>query len=305
MNKLYQQVTDTILAAFEDCGPWERPWISSDTTAPFTIPRNQDGRPYSGMNVLALWVALNNRGYTHSTWGTYKNWAAKGAQVQKGEKGVKVVYFARFEAKESDGSVKVDRDGDPVMIGALKAYTVFNIAQTDAEQPAPIVADPVDATGAAPIPVIDQFLDATGARIRHGGDRAYYSPALDYIQIPPREFFTETKGETGEAGYYGTALHELTHWTGHETRMDRFKPNETKQDFAFEELVAELGAAMLSAEFGIMPTVPRNHAAYLKGWQKHLADDPKAIFRAAAQAQKAADHLRGKIIAEEPERIAA
>ena len=171
----------------------------------------------------------------------------------------------------------------------MKGYSVFNVEQveglpahyyTQQEHPLPL-SERLDHA--------ERFLTNTGATICHGGNRAYYSPSQDLVQMPPFEAFRDKES------YYSTALHELTHWTSHKTRLDRSFNAKKFGDhgYAREELVAELGAAFLSADLGITPDVREDHAAYLDNWLKVLQQDKRAIFSAAAHAQRAADFLQG------------
>lgn len=176
-------------------------------------------------------------------------------------------------------------------------HTVFNVEQIDG-LPAHYYAQPAN-----PLPVseriaqAEQFIAATAATIHHGGNQAYYAPARDLIQLPPFEAFRDRES------YYATALHELTHWTRHPSRLERDfgrqrfgdqrRPPEVADGYAREELVAELGASFLSAALDITPEIRDDHAAYLGHWLTVLKSDKRAIFQAAAHAQRAADYLHG------------
>lgn len=281
---LYSRVTDRILAEL-DAGtrPWVKPWTVAGTAGQISRPRRANGTPYRGINVLLLWGEAVDHGYSSSTWMTYKQAQALGGQVRKGETGALVVYADRFTKTETtDKGEEVERE-----IPFLKGYTVFNVDQIDglpeAYRPAPCPALP-------PLALLDQaeaFFKATGADIRHGGDRAYYAPGLDRIQLPKPEAFRSVEA------YAATKAHELVHWTGHPARLARAFGQRFGDDaYAFEELVAELGAAFVCADLGIKPEVRDDHAAYLAHWLKVLKSDKRAIFSAATHAQRAADHLR-------------
>lgn len=282
---LYTRVTDRILAEL-DAGvrPWVKPWTTTRTAGQISRPRRANGTPYRGINVLLLWSEAVDHGYNSSTWMTYKQAQALGAQVRKGEAGALVVYADRFTKTETtDKGEEVERE-----IPFLKGYTVFNVDQIDglpeAYRPAPSPALP-------PVMLLDQaeaFFKATGADIRHGGDRAYYAPGFDRIQLPNPEAFRSAEV------YAATKAHELVHWTGHPARLARaFGQRFGDEAYAFEELVAELGAAFVCADLGITPEVRDDHAAYLAHWLKVLKADKRAIFSAATHAQRAADHLAG------------
>ena len=283
---LYQHVTNSILEDLErGVRPWLKPWSVSHVGGSI-LPRRHNGIPYQGVNVLLLWSEAMARGYTATTWMTYRRQALElDGYVRKGEAGTLVVFADRITRKEDgDNGESVERS-----IPYLKSYTVFNVEQIDGLPPQ-YLAQP-----SAPTPVetrhaqAEDFIAATRAVVRFGGDRAFYAPAFDVIQLPPLPAFRDTES------YYSTALHELTHWTGHPFRCAR-KLNGHRfgsESYAFEELVAELGSAFLCAELGIMPEVRDDHAAYLASWLAVLKHDKRAIFRAASQAQRAADHLRG------------
>ena len=171
----------------------------------------------------------------------------------------------------------------------MKGYTVFNVEQVDG-LPAHYYAQPEN-----PLPLseriahADAFMAGTGATIQHGGNSAFYAPSRDVVQLPPFEAFRDKES------YYATGLHELTHWTKAKHRLDRDFSAKRFGDhgYAREELVAELGAAFLCAELGITPEVRQDHADYLGHWLTVLKEDKRAIFSAAAHAQRAADYLNG------------
>ncbi|WP_288132401.1 zincin-like metallopeptidase domain-containing protein, partial [Accumulibacter sp.] len=195
-----------------------------------------------------------------------------------------VVYADRFTKTETnDKGEESERE-----IPFLKAYTVFNVAQIEGlaaelyEPPAPRDGSRTPELIAA----AESFFAATGATVRHGGNRAYFAPGPDVIQLPPVEAFTDAES------YAATKAHEFIHWTGHKSRLDRaFGQRFGDAAYAFEELVAELGAAFLCAELAVTPDIREDHAAYLAHWLKVLKEDRRAIFTAAAQAQRAADYL--------------
>ena len=169
----------------------------------------------------------------------------------------------------------------------MKAYTVFNVEQIEGlpehyyAKPEPVIDE------AQRIDHADAFFAASGADVRHGGNRAFYSGGSDHVQMPPFECFHSPES------YYATLAHELTHWTKHPKRLDREFGRKKWGDegYAREELVAELGAAFLCADLGLTPEAGTDHAAYIQSWLKVLKDDKRAIFSAAAHAQKAADFL--------------
>lgn len=283
---VYTRVTDRIISDLEQgIRPWMKPWSVEHTAGRITRPLRHNGTPYKGINVLLLWGEAMANGYTAPLWMTYKQALEIGGQVRKGEHGSLVVYADRFTKTETaDNGQEIERE-----IPFMKGYTVFNVEQIDG-LPAHYYAQPVN-----PLPeerrieAADRFVTGTGADIRHGGNQAFYSPSRDLIQLPPFEAFRDAES------YYATALHELTHWTRHESRLSRDFGRQRFGDegYAREELVAELGAAFLCADIGITPDIREDHAAYLASWLKVLQDDKRAIFQAAAHAQRAADYLQG------------
>lgn len=287
MANLYADVTARILAHMENgVAPWVKPWSTSGRE---NMPHNAaTGRPYSGMNVILLWMVSDK--YAEPRFLTFKQAKALGGNVRKGEHGYQVVFVKPMAGKVDAATGEKGRD-----FMMLRAYTVFNVEQCEnlperITMPVKAEAKPAGERDAT----IDEFIKATGCDYREGagGDRAFYQPAGDYVAMPRFDAFHSA------AAYYGTALHELAHWTGHASRLDReFGKRFGSNAYAAEELVAELAAAFLSAEFGIDGQLQHN-AAYLSHWIKMLKDDSKAFFTAASAAQKAADYLRQQMLAE-------
>jgi antirestriction protein ArdC len=281
---LYARVTAKIVADLErGVRPWAKPWSTAQAGVHISRPLRANGQPYRGVNVLLLWAEADARGYRASIWMTYKQAAALGGQVRRGEHGTLVVYADRFTKTETteDGS-ETER-----AIAFLKGYTVFNVEQIDG-LPAVYRQNVAPPSPALPevLPAAEAFFAATGATVRHGGDRAFYAPAPDAIQMPPRAAFRDAES------YAATLAHELTHWTGHESRLARsFGARFGNEAYAVEELVAELGAAFLCADLGLTLDPREDHAAYLASWLQVLKADSRAIFTAASQAQRAADFL--------------
>lgn len=281
---LYQHVTNRILDDLErGVRPWLKPWSASNVRGSI-LPRRHNGIPYQGINVLLLWSEAMARGYTATTWMTYRQALELGAHARKGETGTPVVFADRItRTEDGENGESVERS-----IPYLKSYTVFNVEQIDGLPPQYVPKAPAPASAETRHAQAESFIAATRATIRFGGDRAYYSPAFDVIQLPPLPAFRDLES------YYGTALHELTHWTGHPSRCARGLNGHRfgSEAYAFEELIAELGSAFLCAELGITPEVRDDHAAYLASWLTVLKQDKRAIFAAASQAQRAVDCLR-------------
>jgi antirestriction protein ArdC len=283
---LYTRVTERVIADLDrGVRPWLKPWNAGHTAGRITLPLRHNGTPYRGINILLLWGEAMAHGYTSPLWMTFKQALALEAHVRKGEHGAMVVYADRFTRKETDA------DGHDVEreIPFLKAYTVFNVAQIEG-LPAHYYAQAEPKTEKLElIEDAERFFAATGAVIRHGGDKAYYAPALDVIQLPVPEAFRDAES------YAATKAHELTHWTKHPSRLNRDFGGKRFGDtgYAREELVAELGAAFLCADLGITAEPREDHASYLAHWLQILREDKRAIFAAAAHAQRAVDLLRG------------
>lgn len=297
---VYARITERII---EDLAKGVRPWMqprhASNAESRITRPLRHNGLPYSGMNVLLLWSEGMARGFVSPMWMTFKQALELGAAVRKGESGSTVVFASRFTKAEADGSGgEVERE-----IPFLRAYTVFNVEQIDGlpdryYQRTEPVLDPI-----ARIDHADRFFRNTGAVVRHGGDRAFFSPSTDHIQMPAFESFRDA------ASYVATLSHEATHWTApaHRVGRDLSRYAKGRSARAREELIAELGSCFLCADLGIAPELePRpDHAAYLQSWLKVLSDDKRAIFAAAAHAQRAVAYLHSLQPAAAEEREAA
>ena len=280
---LYDEVTRRIVTELEAGRiPWVQPWGRSGGTGP-GLPRNAlTSRNYSGVNVLILWGAVIEQGWPSQSWLTFKQAIEAGGAVRKGEHGTTVVYADRFVPEGE--KARVEREGgDAKAIPFLKRFTVFNVAQCEGLRPG-LAADPAPLPEREIVPVAEAVIAASGVDFRIGGDKAFYVPTHDFVQVPPQPAFFE------QINYYRTALHELTHATGHASRLDRKLVNGFgSKDYAREELVAEMGSAFLCAALGIVPTV--RHADYLASWLEVLREDNREIFRAASAASKAADWL--------------
>lgn len=280
---LYDEVTARIVAEMEAGRvPWVQPW-GRVGGAGAGLPRNAvTGRSYSGINVLILWGAVIGAGYPSQGWLTFRQALEAGGAVRKGERGTGVVYADRF-VPEAEKARAGETGDDARTIPFLKRFTVFNVAQCDG-LPETLAPEPVPLPERAIEPVAEAVIATSGIDFRIGGNEAFYSPSHDFVQVPPQPAFFD------QINYYRTALHELTHATGHASRLDRKLVNAFgSKDYAREELVAEMGSAFLCAALGIAPTV--RHADYLASWLAVLREDNRAIFRAASAASKAADWL--------------
>ncbi|MEG3124890.1 ArdC family protein [Sphingomonas sp. GB1N7] len=283
-QSLYAEVTSRVIAELEAGRlPWVQPWDGAACGC--TMPHNAgDGRRYSGINVLILWAAVIEGGYASQRWLTYRQAQAAGGNVRRGEKGTVVCYADRFTPKGEEGRAQ-DEDRDARQVAFLKRFTVFNVDQCEGLSDA--FVDVPDASIAVDIlPQVKCLIAAIGADFRIGGGEAYYSPGGDFVAVPPQAAFGEPMN------WYRTALHELGHWTGHRTRLDRDQRGGFgNPDYAREELIAEMASAFNCASLSIQPIV--RHADYIGSWLAVLRNDEKAIFRAASAASKAADYLLG------------
>ena len=290
----YEIVTEKILSALEEgTVPWHRPWNAAQGS-PVSIGSN---KAYRGVNTFLLEVSGISAGYGSQHWGTYKAIQEQGGQVRKGEKSSLVVFWTRWTPKDGreDGEQSF---GDSRMV--LRYYRVFNAEQADG-LPARFSTAPSSPTDFEAISsaetIMDGYLNGSSAPgITYGGSRACYSPVLDKVSLPERGSF-----ESAEA-FYSTAFHELTHSTGHATRLARKDLLNVHafgdESYSREELVAEMGAAMLSGVAGIHQTTVPQSASYLASWLKVLRGDSRMVVSAAAQAQRAADMIRGISFAE-------
>jgi len=272
-NKIYQQVTDRIIAELErGATPWIKPWT---TFASAGGDQNIiSKKPYNGINRVILGMS----GFSSSKWASFKQWQALGANVRKGEKGTMIVFYSPIK---KDSINPTNGQLESSAYHCLKSYFVFNLDQVDGieiENPATVEKPFID------VPALEKRVSDTGAIIKHGSSSAFYRRDSDSIHLPNKGDFKS------ESDYYATLLHELIHWSGANFRLDRTKGKRFADSaYAFEELVAELGAAFLCQDYQIQGDL--RHADYIGSWLKCLKDDNKAIFNAAALAQKAADYV--------------
>ena len=282
IRDVYSRITNKIVADLEQgVRPWMKPWSSEHAAGRISRPLRHNGIPYKGINAVMLWSAATSKGYSCPLWLTFKQAIELGGNVRKGETGELVVYANRITRTETNDKGE-ERERD---IPFLKGYTVFNAEQCDGlpahySAPAlPPALSPPDRIAHA-----DRFFANTGAEIRHGGTQAYYNIGADFVQMPPFETFRDAESHAA------TIAHELTHWTRHDRRLSRDfgRVRHGDEGYAREELVAELGAAFLSADLGITPEIRDDHAAYIRNWLTVLKNDKRFIFSAAANAQRAA-----------------
>lgn len=275
---IHQAVTDTIITMIENGqadGSWSAPWNQATSMPVNLVSKNN----YNGINVLLLWGSALRQGFSSNVWASYKQWSEKGCQVKKGSKSTMITFWKSYEKTvvQADGTTEDETRIVP------RYYNVFNADQVEGYD-----APTVDATETSleRIQRIDQVIINTGANIVYGGNRACYIPSMDQIALPNFQDFTSVEG------FYSTAFHELAHWTGSKTRLDRdLSGRFGDESYAMEELVAELSAAFTCANLGITSETRQDHAKYIKSWLKVLKNDKKAISAAASKASKATDFI--------------
>lgn len=265
-------------AIIERLAAGTRPWVKPWTGASLARPLRACGTPYRGINVFWLWMAAEAQGLSSPYWMTYARARSEGGQVRRGERGTLAIFYKTYSAVGAD-----DATGDLHDEGrrVMKGYTVFNACQIDGlperYQPQPVAEQP-DAD-----PRTAAFFGRIPANVRHGGAEAYYEPLADRITMPPLALFQDAEH------YHATLAHELIHWTGHASRLARDLKNRFGTEaYAMEELVAELGAALIGAELGLPVAHLDHHASYIATWLKVLKSDSRAVLAAAARADAAA-----------------
>lgn len=278
-NNIVEEITSRIL---DDLGkgvcPWEKPWKKESHPVPVNASTS---RPYRGVNTLVLWVEGIRNGFSTQAWVTYRQAAALGGRVRQGEHGTRIVFYSKLTKPRKAGKgEEVPREERTFWL--LRYYTVFNLDQTEGLQeyrPQVGKVEPFRAVEAA-----EKIMADCGVRIVYGGDKAFYDRQGDLITLPPKENFKTP------VSFYATALHEEIHASGHPSRLDRDLGGRFgDQAYAFEELVAEMGAAFLCAHVGI--PYDTQHSNYIGDWIRVLRDHQRALFTAAAQAQRAMDFI--------------
>ncbi|MDP8189055.1 zincin-like metallopeptidase domain-containing protein [Pasteurella skyensis] len=296
---IYQEITDRIIQALEEgTPPWLKPWKNPEYN--FALPRNAiSGRLYSGVNILLLWIATAEKGYQQCKWITAIAANKLGGYVRKGEKATVVVNYCPMEREkcDDDGNPILDEDGNPTMehFAILKRYPLFNIEQCEG-LPSNIYDTIKDKSPKDPsisqyeiFEDIRKIIDGISLNVKIiPSTRAFYRPSEDKVFMP------EMKQFISEQNFYSTLLHEMTHATGHKSRLNREGITSEKAKFgnkiyAFEELVAEMGGAFLCAHLGFNQ-VPQS-AAYIQSWIEVLKNDKRAIMRASGLARNACEYM--------------
>ncbi|EPU4319903.1 ArdC family protein [Escherichia coli] len=275
---IYQTVTDSIITALETgVKPWACPWQRVPGMS--GLPSNYStGAAYTGINIMLLWCSASEQGFSDSRWMTYKQSQAEGGQVRKGECGTTTIFYSTLE-KENDA-------GEIEHIPMLKTFIVFNVEQIDGLLLTTEAVSPVETFD--PLPQAENLFRNSGANIIEKGQNAFFRPSTDEVWLPERRLFADA------ANFYATGLHELVHWSGAKSRLNReMKGRFGSEDYAFEELIAELGSAFLMADLGIEGEV--QHESYIAAWLTALKNDKRYIFKAASAASKAHRYLMEKI----------
>jgi antirestriction protein ArdC len=296
-KEIREQITSRIVTAIESgVMPWRRPWrMSKNSGRPANVVSK---RAYSGVNPILLYIAAIRHGLQSKWWATYQQWAALGCQVKKrpdgiesGQWGTGIVFFKPIRktvVNDETGEEQEER------FGVLRTYTVFNADQVSGAERFQVIEEPGVGNTEPDYRPAAELIAATGADIRHGGERAFYSPDGDYIQLPNRERF-------GSLGcYYCTALHELSHWSEPRQHYDR-----EQLGYAMCELVAEIASCFTASEIGIPHGEGlENHAAYVKSWLDQMKGDASFIFKASRMASATTDFLLAFVRQPEPEAVA-
>ena len=280
---LYAEVSARIIAELErGAAPWVKPW---SVTPGQNVPQNAvTNRPYSGCNVILLWLA-RSRGWATPRFLTFKQAQEAGGNVRRGEHGTKVYFVKQLQVRDGNGE-----EAETRLVPMLREYTVFNVDQCDGLPDSIRAGKPMRVRNPDTRDVLaDDFLRCTGADIREGHGEAYYVQSHDFISMPAFGVFK------GADHFYNVSFHELTHWTGHKSRLDRdLKGRFGTRHYAAEELIAELGAAFLCAEFGFDGDV--RNAGYIATWIELLKAD-NAHSHSVRRASQAADYLRRLVLA--------
>jgi len=258
--------------------PWNKPWTGESPV--LLAPKRHNGEYYRGINTVMLLVKAMNKGFASPYWMTFKQALELGGTIKKGEKSTKVFYASKLEVKDDTN------EDETIEIPYMKVYNVFNADQIEGLEdkyyytPEPVILN----NDLVRNEQLDSFIDSLGIDYKYEGYQAYYSLTEDQITMPEFNSFKTAQG------FYATFFHEITHWTGHKARCER-DMSQNKASYAFEELIAELGAAFLCAYKGIQPNIREDHAPYIATWIKALEDDPKTLFKAATKAQEALDFI--------------
>ena len=280
---VFKSITAKIIASIEaGAGTFTMPWHGSIIPPTFPVNAATDA-PYRGVNILSLWADAMFKRYIGGYWASYRQWQTLGAQVRKGERGSMIIFYKKLESKEDESEGEEDQRRF-----VARASYVFNVEQVDGWQP-PAPKPWSDVTVNEQVAA---FIRATGADVHHGVHAARYRRDLDRIEMPNPELFIGTGTRSATEAYHAVLCHETIHWVGASHRLNReFGKRFGDKAYAFEEIVAELGAAFLCSAFRIVNEPRLDHAAYVSSWLEILDHDTKAIFTAASKAQEAVEYL--------------
>lgn len=282
----YKRILDQVAGLMDDAtGFWAKPWSCIP-------PHNaSSGKVYRGINTIVLWF-ISSLSYGSNGWLTYKQAKDLGGSVKKGERGITVIYWQPLRVAEKDENG--EETGETKTIFFEKLYTVFNVEQCEGIDESKLKAPKgfksfvrTEAEHPERVERAIEFCNSVGAKYNEvkTGDRACYRPSTDEIELPDRSLFMS------DAAYLSTRFHELGHWTGHDSRLDRsLCTKKGTEDYAQEELVAEFASAILCSLFGIEGN-GLQHPEYLAVWRSRCSDDPKVVIHAGQRAQKAVDYL--------------
>ncbi|MCI5111611.1 MAG: zincin-like metallopeptidase domain-containing protein [Marivita sp.] len=275
---IQQHVTNAIIKAIEDgVAPWRQPWTGGSGAV---FPLRANGEQYRGINTLMLWMTAQQKGFEAAHWFTFKQAKEKGGAVRKGEKSTLVVFYNTHETEDRV-------TGEEIKVPYLRGYRVFNADQIDGlpDEYYQTAAAEAHDFGTLTNPILEAFFAETGAKIETTEQpKAFYHHSRDVIHMPPVSTFFDADS------YYATLAHETIHWTGHKSRLDRLGNGRDREEYAKEELVAEIGACILCATIGLTPDFEQS-GTYIDGWLNALRNDKRYIFRAASAAQKAVDFI--------------
>lgn len=279
---IYQVITDRFIEQLEKgTVPWQKPWLDAQNGV--------SGKSYRGINALVLGMSQHQAAH----WLSFKQVADLGGQILRGEKATPIIYWKMLDKKDQNGQTVLNEKGEPVQIPFIRWSNIFNLDQTKGIALEKLAKVEVAAeTGKERA---ESILKSSGLKVVHAGDRAFYNPTLDFIAMPGKAKFAR------EADYYQTLFHEMTHATGHSSRLNREGITEKiafgSERYAKEELIAELGAAFLMNDCKLLGEAQfENASSYFENWVRTLQENPKILIQAAAKAQQAHDFLCGERI---------
>ena len=271
VNKIAKQIESMM----EEHGTnWTKPWIGESGGIPNNPARQKE---YTGANVFGLWIQGYQAGFSSHEWATYKQWASIGRQVSRGQKSQAFsIFYSKIEKEDGDYHV-------------MRLSKVFNAEQLEDYKPIEIKGKKNEVEE---IEAVNSFIETIPSIVKVGSTSAHYDSSIDHIVMPPQQAFINTEDATATQNYYSTLLHEHAHWTGHESRLNRFPKNFDKKSYAYEELVAELTSVLLSVDLGVTKAPTADHAKYLNSWRQAIYDNPRVIMKAMADAKKSMEHLK-------------